>query len=374
MNFKSLSFIAVFALISLVLHSCESADKTQPKPEEAISVKVQQIEPTNLELNKEFVGQTKGAIDAEVRARVEGVIISAHFEEGKHVTEGQLLYTIDKAPYLAKVAEARGKLSQAETLLVKATSDLQRVKPLAQIKALSQKDLDAAIAQEGSAQGAVNAAKGAVEAAEIELSYCEITAPTTGIIGISKAKIGEFVGRAPNAVVINVVSKLDPIHVSFSVTEKEYLYFARLKQQEIATGQESAKRPLQLILADESVWPDTGLVAYVAREVDAATGSMVIEAAFPNSSNLLRPGQFAKIKVVAETRKDVLLVPIKAIKQLQDLRYVFVVGPDNVAQQKNIKLGASTEQVAEVESGLAASDLVIVEGLQRVKAGTKVQF
>ncbi len=362
------------ALFSLFLTACGSDKPVESAKPVALQVAVQAVAKANVDLTKEFVGQTKGAIDAEVRARVEGVVVSMHFEEGKEVKEGQLLYKIDPAPYLAKVSEAKAKLSQAETLLVKAQQDLGRVRPLAAIKALSQKDLDSAIAQEGAAQGAVSAAKASVESAEIELSYCDISAPTAGIIGLTKAKVGEFVGRAPNPTILNTVSKLDPIHVLFSVTEKEYLYFARMKQKEIENGEQPAPRSIQMVLADGSAWDEAGSVASISREVDPKTGSLSVEAAFPNKGNFLRPGQFAKLKVVAEKLNDVLVVPQKAIKQLQGIDQVFVVKADKTVELKNIKLGVASDQMRVVEEGLNEGDLVVVEGLQQLKPGALVNF
>ena len=365
--------LAAIAAVIIFLSACGKKEDTVVAGPAPLEVEVTKVAQRDVPMVMEFVGQTKGAIDAEVRSRVEGVVTAIGFQEGKEVKEGQLLYSVDPAPYNAKVAEAQGVLAQAQTLLAKAESDLKRVRPLVKMKALSERDLDAAVAAEGAAKGSVDAAKASLESAQIQLGYCQITAPTTGIIGISKAKVGEFVGKAPNPVVLNTVSKLDPIHVRFSVNEKEYLYFARLKQAEIKSGKESVKRALELILADGSKFAEDGEVASVDREVDATTGSIAVEAAFPNPHQLIRPGQFAKIRTVAETVAGALVVPKRAIRDLQGQSQVFVVKPDNTVEQRTVTLGGQIEDQQIITTGLSAGDSIVVEGLQRMKSGLAVK-
>jgi membrane fusion protein (multidrug efflux system) len=338
----------------------------------AISVKAMKVARGDVPIMKEAVGQLKGAVDAEIRARVEGVVTSMSFQEGKEVTEGQLLYTIDPAPYEAKVAEANGKLAEATTRLAEAESDLKRVRPLVEMKALSARDLDAAVANEGAARGAVDAAKASVEAAQIELGYCKITAPVSGTIGLTKAKVGEFVGRPPNPVVLNTVSQLDPIHVRFALSEQDYLYFTGLKQKEIASGAQPVARKLELILADGSLYPEKGEVISMAREIDPQTGSFALEAAFPNPHKLLRPGQYGKIRGVAETLSAVLVIPKRAIRELQGQNQVFVVKGDKTVEARTITLGAQVGELQAVQSGLNEGEIIVVDGIQRLKSGMPV--
>lgn len=292
----------------------EGASSAAPPP---LEIAVGEVVHRDVPRTMEFVGQTKGAVDAEVRARVEGVILGIHFDEGREVTEGQLLYTIDPAPFEAKLAQAKAALSEAEAKLVKAESDLKRMRPLAQMNAVSKKDLDTSIALEGTARGGVEAAQAVVKSAEIELGYTKVNAPVSGVIGLSKVKVGELVGQGPANVVLTNVSKLDPIHVRFSVNEKDYLYLSRLRQQEVKSGQPIVKRVLDLQLADNSIHPEKGEVVSSEAQVDAATGSLTVEASFPNPGKILRPGQFAKIKTVGETVSGALLIPKRAIKELQ---------------------------------------------------------
>jgi membrane fusion protein (multidrug efflux system) len=355
------------ACMAGVVAGCQ--DKKAPAEAPALKIKVGRVEARDLPIIKEFVGRTVGAVDADVRARVQGVLTGILFEEGKEVTEGQLLYTIDPAQYQAKVAAAKGQMAEAKTRFVQTEADLARIKPLADIDAVSKRDLDKAVAAKGVAEGAVEAAKAQLEAAEIELGYTKITSPTTGVIGISRAKVGELVGVPPKAVILNTVSKLDPIHVQFSVSEQEYLYFARLSQQ---AGPDQPKRSLEMILADGSVVPDRGEVVKLDRGVDVNSGAITVEASFPNPQKILRPGLFAKIRTVAETRSNVVLIPRTAIRELQGTFQVFVVDSAGHIEQRNIDVGPVSGDSQVVERGLSAGDVIALEGIQRLKSGMTI--
>lgn len=358
---------ALSLFVSMVGAGCDG--KHEPPAPPPLKIQVGAVEKKDLPIIKEFVGRTVGAVDADVRARVQGVLTGAFFDEGKEVSEGQLLYTIDPAPFQAKVASAKGQLAEANTRFAQTDSDLARIKPLADINAVSKRDLDKAVAAKGVAQGAVDAAKAQLEAAEIELGYTKITAPTSGTIGISKAKVGEVVGPPSKAAVLNVVSKLDPIHVQFSVSEQEYLYFARLSQQ---AGPDQPKRALQMILSDGSVVPGTGELVKLDRGVDVNSGAITAEAAFPNPQKILRPGLFAKIRTVAETRPNVLLVPRTAIRELQGTFQVFVVNDAGVVEQRNVQVGPVSGEFQVVESGLSAGEKIALDGIQRLKSGMTI--
>lgn len=362
--------VVFLSVLSFTLFGC-SKEKEAPPPPPKPEVSVITMTPRDVPIHYEFVGQTKGSIDAEVRARVDGVILSIDFEDGKEVQKDQLLYVLDPAPFKALVAEARGKLAEAETRLTKAQSDVARYRPLAKINAVSQKDLDAAVAQEGVARGSVDAAKAGVEAAEIKLGYTQIRSPITGIIGISKAKVGELVGVAPNPVILNTVSQLDPIYARFSLNEREFLYFIKLQQKEQAAGQ-SAQRDLELILADGNTWPEKGKLVSIDRQVDPATGSLTLEASFPNPQKILRPGLFAKVKTIGEMFQGALTVPRLAVKELQGQYSVFVISPEGQVDERTVKIGADFNDSRIVESGLRAGELVAVDSLQRLRPGMEV--
>lgn len=338
-----------------------------------LELQVVAVEKRDVPLGREFVGHTLGSIDADVRARVEGVVTGVFFEEGKQVTEGQLLYTIDSAPFDAKVAEAAAGLAETKTKLVQAESDYRRIKPLADIDAVSKRELDFSTASLGVAQNAVKAAEAQLDQAKIQLSYTRITAPTSGVIGISRAKVGEFVGRPPNPSILNTVSKLDPIMVEFTLNEKDYLYFARLATDTGAdSGGERKKRELALILADGSVFSQKGTVAKVDRQIDVQTGAITLQASFPNPGQLLRPGLFAKVQTVAETRLGALLVPKKALGELQGKFQLFVVDSGGQVQQRMVEVGPEFGELRVIESGVVEGELVAVEGIQRLRSGQHV--
>lgn len=358
----------VTAVVAVGVLGCGSKEKA---PEvQQLEIAVVDIGKKDVVLSSEFVGRTSGAIDAEVRARVEGVLEEIHFQDGGEVTEGQLLYSIDDAPLLTQVAQAKGALSEALTRQTQADIDLKRIRPLADINAVSKRELDGAIGRKGVADGAVDAAKAQVQAAEIELGYAKVKAPTSGVIGISKFKVGELVGKGPNTSVLNTVSKIDPIHVKFPVSEREYLYFSKLAEEQ---GPNREKRVLQLILADGSVHPELGELVSVDRNIDAQTGAITVEVSFPNPTKRIRPGMFAKIKTVAETRKDVLVVPKRALKEMQGKYQVFVVGADGSVEPRNVEVGADAGDSRVVESGLSEHELVAVDGIQRLRSGMTVK-
>lgn len=361
--------VGVAALASVAgTTGCGSKEKA---PEvQQLEISVVDIGRKDVVLSSEFVGRTSGAIDADVRARVEGVLQEIHFQDGGEVTEGQLLYSIDDAPLLTMVAQAKGALAEALTRQTQADVDLKRIRPLAEINAVSKRELDGAIGRKGVSDGAVDAAKAQVEAAEIQLGYAKVKAPTTGVIGISKFKVGELVGKSPNTAVLNTVSKIDPIHVKFPVSESEYLYFSRLAEKQ---GPNREKRVLQLILADGSVHPEMGELVSIDRNIDAQTGAITAEASFPNPTKRIRPGMFAKIKTIAETRQDVLVVPKRALKEIQGKYQVFVIGADGAVQVRNVELGADAGDSRVVESGLTEHELVAVDGIQRLRDGMTVK-
>ena len=365
---RFLSFSLLTAVAVVFAMGCGS--KEQAPAAAQLEVSVLPVAKRDVSISSEFVGRTEGAVDAEVRARVEGVLEEINFKEGTEVSKGQLLYVIDEAPLQAKLAEAKGASSEALTRQERADADLKRIKPLADINAVSKRELDAAIGQKGVADGSVEAAKAQVQSAEIQLGYAKIKAPISGMIGLTKAKVGELVGNGPTSIVLNTISQLDPIHVRFSVSEREYLYFAKLTESQ---GEKREKRSLELILADGSVHPQRGEVVSLDRNVDAQTGSINVEAAFPNPTKLLRPGLFAKVRTVAETKQGVLVVSKRALKELQGKYQVFVVNGEGLVDLRNVDLGADAGDSRVVESGLQEGELVAVDGIQRLRSGLTVK-
>ena len=346
----------------------------------ALTVLVSHAERRDVPLTIEMVGSTLGTQDVPIRARVEGFLETMEFQEGTFVTAGDLLYTIDPQPFQAKLVEAQSRLAASQTALIKARADLARIEPLAEMKAVSEQDLDSAVALEAAARADVRASEAAVDLAEIDLSYTRILAPIDGLIGITKARPGEFVGREPNPVVLNVLSDIDPIRVRFSISEREYLIMARTymasgraDQRHEDNKRSERKNDLELILADDSVHNHRGGVVAASQSIDPETGTYTIEAAFPNPKNYLLPGQFARVRALYQVLEDVIVIPRQAVSELQGLFRVYVVDADNTVQARSVTLGPQTGNDIVIESGLNEGETVIAEGLQKVRPGMTVQ-
>ena len=367
----TVSILLMPAVLALGLGACGGKQAPEMPPME---VAVLQAEPRDIPLYLDMVGQTLGSVDIQIRARVDGVIEEMHFREGRRVEKGQLLYVIDSRPYMAKVVEAEGRLAEARTRLANAASDLERIRPLAEIDAVSQQDLDGATAQFEAAEGALQAAEAQVEQARIELGYTRITAPVDGSIGITMARVGEYVGRSPNPVVLNVVSQTDPIRVRFAINEREYLRFSR----EFAASMRDVddinpdRRTLQLILADGVIHEHRGDVVSFDAAIDPKTGTLTLEADFPNPDRIVLPGQFARVRGVMDERKGAIAVPQRAVIETQGLFQLAVVADDGTVELRRVQMGPRVDGEWIVESGLEAGERVAIEGLQRLRTGVKV--
>ena len=322
----------------------------------------------------EMVGQTRGAVDVPIRARVEGTLDAMHFVEGRRVERGALLYEIDPRPFESKVVEARGYLAAARTVLAKAKADLDRIRPLAEMKAVSQMDYDGAVAKHDAARGELEASEAKVEQAEIELGYTRIHSPVEGLIGISAAKVGEFVGAAPNPVVLNFVSQTDPIRVRFAIDERKYLTFARRAIQLQKTEEQLREQSggLEMVLADGTVHTARGRVVATDAAIDASTGTFTLEADFPNPDGLVLAGQFARVRAVVDVRRDAVLVPQRCITELQGNFRVFVVAEDGTVALRPVEPGARIGAIQILESGLEPGERVALEGVLRLQDGMKV--
>jgi len=368
----AMRLIVPLVALHLGLGACS---KTEPPVMPPLEVAVMEVQPRDIPIYLEMVGQTFGSVDIPISARVDGVLEEMHFLEGRPVKKGQLLYVIDPTPYESRVVEARGRLAEARTRLAKAGSDLERIRPLAAMDAVSQQDLDGAVAQFEAAQGALQAAEAQVEQARIQLGYTRISAPVDGLIGITQAKIGEYVGRAPNPVVLNVVSQTNPIRVRFAINEREYLRFSRelsRSMRELDERQKADKATLQLMLADGTIHEHPGDVVAFDAAVDPNTGTLTLEADFPNPDRIVLPGQFARVRGVMEQRKGALAVPQRAVMEAQGLFRLAVVADDGVVELRRVGMGPRVDGLWIVESGLKAGERVALEGLQRLRTGMQV--
>jgi len=359
-------------LAALVLSGCDSADDAAVM--RILTVEVVDSERRDVPLTIEMVGTTLGAQDVPIRARVEGFLETMNFREGRFVKKGDLLYTIDAQPFQAKLVKAQSELAGAHTALAKAEADLGRIRPLAEMKAVSEQDLDSAVAQDAAARAGVRAAEAQVELAEIELSYTRISAPIDGLIGLSKARPGEFVGREPNPVVLNTLSDIDPIRVRFSISEREYLILARhyLETRDGTERTPDEQPDLELILADGTMHNYSGKASAASQAINAETGTYTVDATFPNPRGLLLPGQFARVRAPYRTLDDVVVVPKKSLVELQGRYKVYVVTTDNTVEVRDVTLGPATGSDVVIETGLDEDESVIVEGTQKVRVGMVV--
>jgi membrane fusion protein (multidrug efflux system) len=366
--------VLMMAIIIPFLFSSCGKKETAPPP--LPKVKVVNVLQTTVPIPVDFVGQTYGYKDIPIRARVDGFLTGMYFQEGTIVKKGQLLYTIDPESLKAVEAEKMSGLAEAETRLVKAESDLKRIRPLAEINAVSKRDLDAAVAESEAAKARVEAEQAQVKYAQINLGYTRISSPIDGIIGMTKAKTGEYVGKNPNPIVLNEVSSIDTILVNFSISESEFLKLSRIKRAKMADTtkvNQDQKAQISLLLADGSTFNHPGKFNFADRQVDPETGTILFQAAFPNPEKLLRPGQFARIKVVLEEVEGGLLIPQRCVKELQGIHQVFVLNANNEIELKNVKLGPKVGGMWLVLGGLDAGETIVFEGLNLVRPGAKVE-
>jgi membrane fusion protein (multidrug efflux system) len=375
------SRLLAMIVVAAILSACSEGSNPDPSATAPlIKVLVQPVENRDVELFIDMVGTTLGTQDVPIRARAEGFLETMTFREGSFVKKGDPLYTIDAQPYLARLVEAQSLLAGAQTNLVRSQSDLARIKPLAEMKAVSEQDLDGAVAQEAAARASVRASEAGVDLAEIDLSYTQIFAPIDGLIGLTLAKPGEFVGREPNPVVLNTLSDVNPIRVRFSISEREYLIVARTylaahtgdSRRGIDTEPDQGN-DLLLILADGTEHPDRGKVVASSQSINQDTGTYTLEASFPNSDMLLLPGQFARVRALYEVLKNVDIIPRTAVSEMQGLFRVYVVDENGMVSVREVTLGPETNNDIVVESGLKPGETVIVEGLQKVRPGMTVR-
>jgi membrane fusion protein, multidrug efflux system len=365
---KKLYLSGLLFLIALMLPSCKS-NKEGPAAL-PMEVPVVEVIQQNVALESEYTGQTYGDADVEIRTRVEGWVLSMNFREGSMVSKGQLLYTIDPLPYQNQVNEAEASFAEANSMLIKAKNDLDRIEPLAAIGAISQRELVAARATYESSLAAVNSTEASLRNAKIKLGYCSVVAPISGMIGISTVKVGDYVSLGPQFI-INTVSSIDNIRVRFTIGEKEYIRITRLMQEmKIKLGQ--GGDVVKMVLSDGTLYPLKGKMNFADRQVDPSTGAMTLEAEFKNMDNLLRPGQYVKLKLITELRNNSLLIPQRAVNEMQGSFQVFTVADSNKLDLKLIKLGPQYNMSYIVEEGLSKGDRIVIGGTQMLRSGSVI--
>ena len=356
----------LFLLLFLVITtSCkEKQIKTQPLQK----INVYEVNSKTVPIYEVFVGQVFGQKDIPIRARVEGFLEGINFIEGSNVKKGDLLYTIDPDPFREAVVAKQSMVAQANTIVTQKESDLKRVKPLAEIDALSKRELDMAQAQRDASISSLEAANADLKIAQINLSYTKIASPIDGIIGRTLAREGEFVGKNPNPVILNTVSDINTIRVQFFLSENEYLKIAKNSSQQ----EREKKSDIQLILSDGSLFEERGKIDFIDRNIDTSTGTILVQATFQNPDKIIRPGQFARVKIKVKDVKGALIVPQKCLIELQGQYSVLVVNEQNKVETIQVEVGEKIPGFVIVKSGLKNGDRVVLEGLQKARPGNEI--
>ena len=370
--------IATVILLGSV--GCGKSDQPQARPPE---VEVVQVEQKDVPIWNEWVGTLDGLVNAQIRPQVTGYLLRQTYQEGSFVRKGQLLFEIDPRTFQvaldqtkAQLANAEQQLAQAEANQVKAQLDVNRYIPLVKEQAVTQQDLDNAVqanlaaqAQVRAAKAQIDAAKAQVAAAQLNLGFTKIVSLIDGIAGVAQAQIGDLVGPTG---LLTTVSTLDPIKVYFPVSERGYLDYVKENPDAAKRAAQEKQLALELVLADGSLYPNKGTFSFADRQVDVKTGTLRLQGLFPNPGNILRPGQFARVRAVTKTRRGALLVPQRAVTELQGSYQVAVVSKDNKVEIRPVKVGERVGTEWIIEQGLKPRERVVAEGIQRVRAGMTV--
>ena len=364
-----LPILFFFATLVFFLSGCRNNQAPNPEPPE---VEVTPVAQRDVSLYGEWVATLDGYVNAQIRPQVTGYLIKQDYSEGSSVKKDQVLWEIDPRTLQTALDQAKAQLAQAQAQLGKATLDVNRDTPLAKEKAIAQMQLDNDIQALLAAKASVEAAKAQVEQAQINLGFTKVRSLIDGIAGIAQAQIGDLVG--PNTLLTSV-SQVDPIKTYISISEKEYLQFAE-DINAVALGKKTLQKvnpPIpELILANGTVWPFKGSIIFTDRQVDLGTGTIRVAIAFPNPDNILRPGQYGRVRAATNTKKGALLVPQRAVTELQGSYQVAVVGGDNKVSIRSVNVGDTVGTMWIINEGLKPGERVVVEGVQKVKDGALV--
>jgi len=350
---------------SLLLLSC--SEPPQQAPAMLPAVKVTEVIQDDVAVFEEWVGTLDGMVNATINAQVTGYLVKQNYKEGDFVKKDQLLYEIDPRTFQAALAQAKANLAQQQAVLKTNQLALDRIKRLLPEKAVSVLDRDNAVGAVATASAQVLAAQAAVDTAELNLGFTKIYSPISGIAGVSKTQMGDLVGPGSANNELTTVSQVDPIRAYIGLSEQQYLHFAERRQ----SGNHEPI-PLELKLADNSVYPYSGKFFFAGRAVDVSTGTIKIAALFPNKDNVLRPGMYARIRANVDTESG-LLVPQVAVMQLQTATQLAIVNKEDKVEVRTVTLGQSSGKLVVVKEGVKLGERVIAEGGQKVRDGMKVQ-
>jgi membrane fusion protein (multidrug efflux system) len=359
-------FILVFNFAILVLFA--AGCKKKPAPPPPPEVQVITLAPTNVPIFEEWIGTLDGFVNAQIHAQVTGYLFTQNYAEGRELKKDDLLFQIDPRPFQAELDQALAKLALDKAQAGKTELDVKRYTPLAKEQAISQEELDDAIQANLGADAQVKADEAAVENAQLNLGFTKIKSPIDGLAGIALAQIGDLVGQSGGSV-LTTVSTINPIKVYFQVSEQSYLTFWR---RLVGSGNADENLPLQLIFADGSVYPEQGNFSFADRQVNPNTGTLQIVGLFSNANYMLRPGQYGRVRAQTQTITNALLVPQRAVTELQGTYQVTVVGETNTVHLQSVTVGEQIGSNWIIENGLKPGDRVVVEGGQKVKEGAMV--
>jgi RND family efflux transporter MFP subunit len=354
-------------LATLSLAGCKEKAKPKPPPP---TVEVTTVTQADVPIYHEWIGSLDGLTNAEIRAQVTGYLIAQNYREGDLIKRGDLLFEIDPRPFKAVLDQDKGLLAQAEANYGKTELDVKRYAPLVKDKAISQEEYDDAVQADLQAKAAVVSAQAQVEQAEINLGFTSITSPIDGIASIAKGQIGNLVG--PSSGDLTTVSMMNPIKAYFNVTEQAYINFTKLFQGQADRDTHLKQIEIQLILGDGTLYPRLGQIYAPDREIGQTTGALRVEALFPNPDLALRPGQFARVRLKFNVEHNALLVPQRAVGELQGTYQVDEVDADNKVHIQGVKVGERDGSMWVIKEGLHLGDRVIVEGIQKVRDGMLV--
>lgn len=348
----------------------KSVSASSPTPRPAMKVTVVKAEPANVPVTGEWVGTLDGYVNAQLQPQASGYLIRQDYREGSQVEKGQVLFEIDPRPFEAALEQAQGQLGQAQAQLALAQINVKRDTPLAEAHAIATSQLDNEVQQEAQAKAAVESAQAAVATANLNLGFTKVRSLITGVAGQATTQVGNLVNTQS---VLTSVSQLDPIKVYFSISDSEYLGLTKRvdgKGSNLLNG--ASKLPLTLTLSDGEVYPYKGHVVFVDRQLNTETGAIRIAAAFPNPGNMLRPGQFGRVRAETAILHNAVLVPQEAITEFQGLEQVYSVGKDNKVHANNVTLGPEYGHNCVIAGGLPAGSLVITDNLQKLREGAPV--
>jgi RND family efflux transporter MFP subunit len=365
LTFSSLVFLG---FTFLVTSGCSSKSKAvAPRP--VSTVEVIQAMQKDVPVYGEWVATLDGSINAQIQSHVSGYLVKQGYREGSSVHKNDVLFEIDARPFQATLNQAKAQLAQAQARLSIAEVNVKRDTPLAKEHAISGSQLDTELAVQLEAKAAVQAAEAAVDQATLDLSFTKVRSLVNGVAGIATAQIGNLV--SPTSV-LTTVSQVDPIKVYFPISEQEYLRYSTHSKGASKQSQDLNSMPLQLVLADGSIYPHPGKVIFTDRQVDQQTGTMRVVGTFPNPGNLLRPGQFGRIHALTGTKMAAVLIPQRCVSDLQGISQVAVVGADNKVSIRKVKTGARVGSLWVIEDGLKSGERVVSEGTAKATDGVTV--